>query len=141
MISSTRSRIIIAEQSRVEWIWVSGLKRCGQRFERRKTRCNRTWHLLVMLLKCRPSEAALMDLPLQNVFMTKKLIGLGAVIAVIGSSATLFAQDGAKPANVGEGTERNTGILPVHEGTGWEACSTCQAGSLSYFDDCEILRN
>ena len=36
--------------------------------------------------------------------MTKKLIGLVAGIAVIGSSATLFAQEGAKPANVGEGT-------------------------------------
>jgi hypothetical protein len=38
--------------------------------------------------------------------------------------------------------KRDTGILrilPVHERAGWEACSTCQAGSLSYFDDCEIL--
>ena len=31
-------------------------------------------------------------------------MGLVAGIAVIGGSATLFAQDGAKPANVGEGT-------------------------------------
>ena len=36
--------------------------------------------------------------------MTKKLIGLVAGIAVIGSSATLLAQEGAKPGNVGEGT-------------------------------------
>ena len=36
--------------------------------------------------------------------MTKKLMGLVAGIAVIGSSATLFAQEGTKPANVGEGT-------------------------------------
>jgi len=36
--------------------------------------------------------------------MTNKLIGLVAGIAVIGSSATLFAQEGTKPANVGEGT-------------------------------------
>jgi hypothetical protein len=35
--------------------------------------------------------------------MTKKFIGLLAGI-VIGGSMTLFAQDGAKPANVGEGT-------------------------------------
>jgi len=36
--------------------------------------------------------------------MTKNVIGLVAGIAVIGASATLFAQGGAKPANVGEGT-------------------------------------
>jgi hypothetical protein len=36
--------------------------------------------------------------------MTNKFIGLVAGIAVIGSSATLFAQEGTKPANVGEGT-------------------------------------
>ena len=36
--------------------------------------------------------------------MTKKLMGLVAGIAVIGSSATLFAQEGTKPANGGEGT-------------------------------------
>src|SRR6266550_2122411 len=35
--------------------------------------------------------------------MTNKLIGLVAGIAFIGGSATLFAQGGAKPANVGEG--------------------------------------
>jgi len=59
-----------------------------------------------MLLKCRPSKAALMDLPLQErtFIMTKKLIGLVAGIAVIRGLASLFAQDGAKPANVGEGT-------------------------------------
>ena len=63
------------------------------------------WHLILLLLKCPPPEAALMDLPLQEetLIMTKKLIGLVAVIAVIGSSATLFAQEGTKPANVGEG--------------------------------------
>ena len=37
-------------------------------------------------------------------FMIKKFITLLVVIAVIGSSATLFAQEGTKPANVGEGT-------------------------------------
>jgi hypothetical protein len=59
-----------------------------------------------MLLKCRPSEAALMDLPLQETtfIMTKKLMGLVAGIVVIGGSAMLFAQEGTKPANVGEGT-------------------------------------
>jgi len=59
-----------------------------------------------MLLKCRRSKAALMDLPLpEKIFiMAKKLIGLVAGIAVIGGSATLFAQGEAKPANVGEGT-------------------------------------
>ena len=36
--------------------------------------------------------------------MVKKLMGLVAGIAVIGSSATLFGQEGTKPANVGEGT-------------------------------------
>jgi hypothetical protein len=36
--------------------------------------------------------------------MTKKLMGLVAGIAVIGSLVTLFAQEGTKPANVGEGT-------------------------------------
>jgi hypothetical protein len=36
--------------------------------------------------------------------MAKKLIGLVAGIAVIGGSAKLFAQEGAKPASVGEGT-------------------------------------
>ena len=36
--------------------------------------------------------------------MTNKLICLVAVIGVIGGSATIFAQGGAKPANVGEGT-------------------------------------
>ena len=36
--------------------------------------------------------------------MTNKLIGLVAGIAVISGSVTLFAQEGTKPANVGEGT-------------------------------------
>ena len=36
--------------------------------------------------------------------MTNKFITFLVVMAVIGSSATLFAQDGAKPANVSEGT-------------------------------------
>ncbi|MGC2626752.1 MAG: hypothetical protein WA269_07930 [Candidatus Udaeobacter sp.] len=36
--------------------------------------------------------------------MTNKFITLLVVMAVTGSSATLFAQDGAKPAKVGEGT-------------------------------------
>jgi hypothetical protein len=36
--------------------------------------------------------------------MAKKLIGLVAGIAVIAGSAKLFAQEGAKPASVGEGT-------------------------------------
>ena len=59
-----------------------------------------------MLLKCRPLEAALMNLPLQEktFIMAKKLMCLFAGIAVIGGSATLFSQEGAKPANVGEGT-------------------------------------
>ena len=47
-----------------------------------------------------------MDLPLQEktFIMAKKLMGLVAGIAIIGGSATLFAQEGTKPANVGEGT-------------------------------------
>src|SRR6476469_10263085 len=36
--------------------------------------------------------------------MTNKLIGLVTGIAVIGASVTHLAQDGTKPANVGEGT-------------------------------------
>ena len=36
--------------------------------------------------------------------MTKKLMGLVAGIAVIGGSATVFAQEGTKQTNVGEGT-------------------------------------
>ena len=36
--------------------------------------------------------------------MANKLISFVAGIAVIGASVTLFAQDGTKPANVGEGT-------------------------------------
>ena len=39
----------------------------------------------------------------QHIFMARRFIYL-VVIAVIGGSATLFAQGGAKPANVGEGT-------------------------------------
>jgi hypothetical protein len=59
-----------------------------------------------MLLKCRPPGAALMDPSLQTkrFIMTNKLIGLVAGIVVIAGSAMLFAQGGAKPANVGEGT-------------------------------------
>ena len=59
-----------------------------------------------MLLKCRASVAALMKSAAaeKTFIMTKKLIGLMAGIALIGSSATLFAQEGAKSANVGEGT-------------------------------------
>src|SRR6516164_1525989 len=39
----------------------------------------------------------------QDIFMANKLIGLVAGI-FLGGSATLFAQGGAKPANVGDGT-------------------------------------
>src|SRR5262245_29072259 len=39
----------------------------------------------------------------QHIFMVKRFIYLVA-IALIGGSATMFAQGGAKPANVGEGT-------------------------------------
>src|SRR5260370_23968890 len=42
--------------------------------------------------------------PTKTFIMAKKLIGLVTGIAVISSSATLFAQEGTKPANVGEGT-------------------------------------
>jgi hypothetical protein len=43
--------------------------------------------------------------PAEKTFiMTKKLMGLVAGIVVIGGSAMLFAQEGTKPANVGEGT-------------------------------------
>ncbi len=48
-----------------------------------------------------------MDLPSQEeraFVMAKKFIWLVAVIAVIGDSAKLCAEKGAKPANVGEGT-------------------------------------
>ena len=40
----------------------------------------------------------------ETFIMAKKLIGLLTVVAVIGGSATLIAQEAAKPANVGEGT-------------------------------------
>jgi hypothetical protein len=46
-----------------------------------------------MLLKCTREK-----------FMTNKLTTFLVVMAAIGGSATLFAQDGAKPANAGEGT-------------------------------------
>ena len=36
--------------------------------------------------------------------MTKKFMSLLAAMAVIGGAATLFAQEGAKPAQTGEGT-------------------------------------
>ena len=42
--------------------------------------------------------------PRDKHLMLNKLITVLVVTAVIGSSATLFAQEGAKPANVGEGT-------------------------------------
>jgi hypothetical protein len=42
--------------------------------------------------------------PAQEAIMIKKFIGLMAVIAVIVGAAMLFAQGGAKPADVGEGT-------------------------------------
>jgi hypothetical protein len=50
--------------------------------------------------------SGLMHLRLQEktLVMTKKLMGLVAGIAVICTSAILFAQEGTTPANVGEGT-------------------------------------
>jgi hypothetical protein len=47
-----------------------------------------------------------MNLPLQEktFIMAKKLIGLLAGMTVIGGAATLFAQEGVKPAKTGEGT-------------------------------------
>src|SRR5215831_12144381 len=59
-----------------------------------------------MLLKCWPPGAALIDPSLQTkrFIMTNKLIGLVAGIVVIAGSAMLFAQGGAKPASVAEGT-------------------------------------
>ena len=53
--------------------------------------------------------------------MTKKLIGLVAAIAVIGGSATLFAQEGAKPANVSEGILMLKGKnYPLKNGAAYE---------------------
>jgi hypothetical protein len=49
--------------------------------------------MIVLLLKCDPRK-----------IMTNKFITFLVVIAVVGASATLFAQDGTKAANVGEGT-------------------------------------
>ena len=40
----------------------------------------------------------------ETFIMAKKFMGLLAAMAVIGGGATLFAQEGAKPAKVGEGT-------------------------------------
>lgn len=40
----------------------------------------------------------------KHLFMAKKFIGLLAGMAVIGGAATLFAQEGAKPAKAAEGT-------------------------------------
>jgi hypothetical protein len=50
MISSTRSRIIIAEQSGVEWI----------RLPSRALGLH-AWHMIALLVKCLPLEAALID--------------------------------------------------------------------------------
>src|SRR6266513_1909310 len=49
----------------------------------------RAWHFIVLLLKF---------------IMAKKFINLLTAMAVIGGTATLFAQEGAKPAKTGEGT-------------------------------------
>jgi len=66
----------------------------------------RAWHFIVLLLNCLPPAAALIDPPAaQEAFiMTKKFMGLLAGMAVIGGAATLFAQEGAKPAKAAEGT-------------------------------------
>jgi hypothetical protein len=50
MIFSTRSRIIIAEQSGVEWIRLP-FRALGLL----------AWHMIVLLLKCLSLEAALID--------------------------------------------------------------------------------
>src|SRR4029453_13163279 len=49
----------------------------------------RAWHFMVLLLKF---------------IMAKKFMSLLAGMAVISGAATLFAQEGAKPAKTGEGT-------------------------------------
>jgi hypothetical protein len=45
----------------------------------------------------------------KHLFMAKKFIHLVA-IALMGGSATIFAQEGTKPANVGEGTLSPAGL-------------------------------
>ena len=52
--------------------------------------------VIVMLLKCLAIESGFdgSAAARKTFIMTKKLIGLVAMIAVIGSSATLFAQEG-----------------------------------------------
>jgi len=53
--------------------------------------------------------------------MTNKFITFLVVIAVIGGSATLFAQDGSEPANVGDGTVMVKGKdYPLKNGVAYE---------------------
>jgi hypothetical protein len=57
---------------------------------------------MLLLLKCRSREAHSAASTKISI-MTKKLISL-VTIALIGGSATIFSQGGAKPANIAEGT-------------------------------------
>ena len=76
----------------------SGLFETGNRL--------RTWHFIGLLLKCLPPLAALMDpLSAQEAFIiAKKIVRLVVALAAIAVAATLFAQQGTKPAKAAEGT-------------------------------------
>ena len=66
----------------------------------------RAWHLIVLLMKCRPPAAALKNQSSeqQHLLWQSKFMGLLAGIAVLGGAATLFAQGGTNQPKVGEGT-------------------------------------
>ncbi len=76
----------------------SGLFETGNRL--------RGWHFIGLLLKCLPPLAALMDpLSAQEAFIiAKKIVRLVVALAAIAVAATLFAQQGTKPAKAAEGT-------------------------------------
>src|SRR5262245_34926714 len=98
MLRRMDSRCVVALSCcpfNVSWASVSALKKSKQ--------C--AWHLIPMLLKCRPPGAALMWYAAATTTfnMTKNLICF-VTVAFICGSMTIFAQGGAKPANVGEGT-------------------------------------
>ena len=117
MIFSTRSRIIIAEQyARRMDLMEPGrhaprgagcLMRCAAAPRARKSSmqsCLAPNRFAAEMPATRSDFDRSIAAEGKAFVMTKKLIGLVAMMAVMGSSATLFAQEGTKPANVGEGT-------------------------------------
>src|SRR5262245_9297850 len=108
MIFSTRSRIIArndAASTGIQWSRDTLVSRLTQRMT------PKTWVQSCLALSCyaveMPATGSGFDrlCGCKNEFtMTNKSIGLMAAIAIIGISATVFAQAGAKQANLGEGT-------------------------------------